>query len=140
MAKKPGKPKVQNREPPKESTRKSIQPKTPEEQVQAIADDVKAEIVSFIYRYTLEQQLVLETVQRALGVGGGKLEEYTDELTSQYSKTVPGNESNSEIAYDKEVKPDLRMVSKIDKSVEVILPKDKKGNVSRSSTRSTSKK
>jgi len=137
---KPKAAKPQNREPAREATRKSTQPKTPQEQVQAIADDLKAEIISYIYRYALEQQLVLETVQRALGVGGGKLEEFIDELTSQYAKTVPGNESNQEIREDKEVKPDLKMVSKIDKSVQVILPKDKKGNVSRSSTRSTGKK
>lgn len=140
MAKRPKAPKPQNREPPKESTRKSTQPKTPEEQVQAIADDLKTEIISYIYRYTLEQQLVLETVQRALGVGGGKLEEYVNELVNQYANTVPGNESNQEIREDKEVKPDLKMVSKIDKSVEVQLPKDRKGNISRTSNRSTGKK
>lgn len=122
----------------RESERKTKQPKTEEEQVQAIADDLKSEVISYIYRYVLEQQLVMETVERALGKGGGKLEEFIEEMKSGFSKTVPEGELAKEIREDKEERPDLNQVSKTEYG-QVELPKDRQGVVNKTSTRTTNR-
>ena len=124
---------------PSEAERKTAKPKTADEQVQAIADDLKSEVISWIYRYTLEMELMKEATERALGKGGGKLEEFIQEFTSGYSRTVPGNDTADAITKDKDNRPELKQVSK-EAKVDVILPQDKKGNVSKQSTRTTNKK
>ncbi len=109
---------------PSESQRKSRNPKTPQEQVQAIADDVKAELIAYIYRYSLEQELVVEAVERALGIGGNsKIDDFISELESGFSKSVPSNKQAVEYTENKEDRPILKRVS-TPTPVEVLLPKD----------------
>ncbi|MEL7038658.1 MAG: hypothetical protein AAFO04_24045 [Cyanobacteria bacterium J06592_8] len=129
MVRKKRRPKPKNKEKlDSESKRKSSDPKSPEQQVQAIADDIKAELISFIYRYALEQELTKDTVERALGRGGGKLQEFIGELESGYAKTVPNQQDNLE----KEEEAELKQVS-TPQSTEIVLPKDKDGNISKPS-------
>lgn len=122
MSKKKAPKKPESREnPPPESTRKSTNPKTPDEQIQAIADDIKSELIGWIYRYILEQELVIEGVERALGIGGGNrpLEDFINELESGFKATA--TRSQQEPNPDKETMPELKRVSEPAR-VDVVLP------------------
>lgn len=135
--KKPRPPKNKN-DIPGEASRKSINPKSPEEQVQAIADDMKSELISWIYRYSLEQELVSDTVTRVLGIGGGhrRLDDYIDQLKTGFKGAVPGNQEAKDIMDEKDNAPDLKRVSR-DEPTRVVLPKDKNNSlVEKSTTRS----
>lgn len=117
------KPKTSNK-PKQENVRRTSQPKSKEEQVQAIADDIKSELVGFILRERLAQQVTVESVRIALGRGGNKLDEFLEEYTSGYKRAVPGNQLATEIQDEKKNEPELKQVSR-DASLNLGLPTDK---------------
>lgn len=121
--KKAPKPKTDGK-PRQENTRRTSQPKTKEEQTQAIADDIKSELVGFIIRERLAQQVTVESVRIALGRGGSKLDEFLEEFTSGYKRAVPGNQLATEISDEKKNEPELKQVSR-DASLNLGLPTDK---------------
>lgn len=121
--KKPSKPKTSDK-PKSENARRTSQPKSPAEKTQAIADDIKSELISFILRERLAQQVTVESVRIALGRGGNKLDEFMEEFTTGYKRAVPNNQLATEIQDEKKNEPELKQVSR-DASLNLGLPSDK---------------
>lgn len=88
-------------------------PKNPKEQTDAIAGDIKNEIIAFVLREHLDGFKLEGIVNRALGRGGEKLEEFLKEHITGYAKSVRNdNETAQAIAKDKEQAPYIKQVSK----------------------------
>jgi hypothetical protein len=103
----------------KPDARRSTRPKTPHDQVNAISDDIKSEVIAYIHRLYLEQGLLRQSMRQVLGVGGNDLELYVEQFKKNYADAVP-----SEQAPPKDEQSWLKQKS-TDTKVELVIPKQK---------------
>ncbi len=88
MAKKSPKNTV-GRKPSKANLRKQSTPKTPQEEKQAIADDIKGDVIGYLRSLYMEQGIFADTMNRILGQGGEDLEDFIKQLERGYDGVNP---------------------------------------------------
>lgn len=105
MAKKPPKNTV-GRKPSKANLRKQSTPKTPQEEKQAIADDIKGDVIGYLRSVYMEQGIIADTMNRTLGQGGENLGSFIKQLERGYDGVNPKLER-----IEKEDSPVLKKLS-----------------------------
>ena len=95
---------------PKADPRKD--PKTKQEQLQAVYNDFSSEIIGLTKTMQIEQELSSNPIKRLLGVGGKDLDGFIGQFQTGFKDIDPGNALSKKIAEEKEEAPFLKKVSK----------------------------
>lgn len=96
--------------PPNADPRKN--PKSKQEQLQAVYNDFSSEIIGMAKTMQIEQELNSKPIERLLGVGGKDLDGFIGQFQTGYKDVDPDNELAKKLAKDKEEAPILKKVSK----------------------------
>ena len=124
--------------PSKNNIRRTSNPKTPQEQIHAIGDDLEAAIKGYIPVLIMEGALDRRNLRQVLGSGGPELELFKEEFEKIYpNAAVKGEESKEK--RDKNSAPVLDKVSR-DSTVNYNLPKDTNSNPPNKTTTKKGKK
>jgi hypothetical protein len=97
-------------QPPKNNLKK--EPKTQQEQLQAVYNDFSSEIIGMAKIIQVEQELNSKPMDRLLGAGGKDLDGYAGQLQNGFKDIDPGNALAKKLASQKEDAPILKKVSK----------------------------
>ena len=76
--------------------RKQSNPTTSKDKKQAIADDVKADIISYLRSVYMEQVIFADTINRVLGQGGENLGTFIQQLENNFKDIKSGREEQEE--------------------------------------------
>ncbi len=127
--------KSKGKSPSTANLRKQSDPRTIKDQKQAIKDDLRGEIISYLQSLTMEQLVFAKTMNRVLGQGGDDLIDFVKQLEKGYSdvsnklETLETEDSPSLKKYSREavvesiLKSELELDSKSEKPKK---PKSKK--------------
>ncbi|GEM_PF-1755780 len=111
MAKPGSKPKIRPvGKPDPRNNRKQSNPKTPGEQIQAIADNLESAVYSYQPVLAMESSISRNNMKIVLGIGGAKLGLFTNQLETNYKDVVGGRSNQSKV--EKESAPELKQVSR----------------------------
>ena len=77
-----------NRQPNGENVRRTSNPKTPKEQVNAISDDIRTEVVEYIKNFYLESMITVDLIKSALNAQESQIEDTVKEFTTGGKKVL----------------------------------------------------
>lgn len=124
--------------PNKNNIRRTSNPKTSQERIQAIADDIESAVRAYIPVLQMEGALNRQNIRQVLGSGGPGLNLFEDEFEKNYPNAAIKGEESKEIRKRK-TSPVLDKVSK-DTSVDYDLPQQKNKNASNKNPNTNRKK
>lgn len=122
------------RKPDAENVRRTSTPKTPKEEVNAIADDIQTEVTEFIKNFYLEAMITVDLMKSAENAQESQIEETIKEFTTGGKKALakaPGEAKGG--VYESNL-PFLKKISQ-DAIVELDTPDAKQSKISNKSSK-----